>query len=96
MTIFISKFEHKLTGCQRLTDVASLYFRNVVKKRVSKQLFIEQINRDTELHSRLLAQGFSPDNQYLMPNHLSMIVERWGFPDAVSKWQTQKTITKDM
>jgi len=90
MTIFSSKFETSLTGCQRLSVVASLYFPNYSKSHIAKQMFLAKIAEDKELYIKLTEIGFLNENQFITPNQMTLFFEHWGVPDAISQWLKAK------
>lgn len=87
MTNFISKYAHALSGCLRLTKVATLYFRNYAKTSAAKKLFIATIEEDSDMHAELISVGYSHNNQIITPKQITVIIQYWGYPDDFSKLQ---------
>lgn len=81
MTISTSAYEFQLKGCIRLSKLAGMYFRNCSRAELSKRMFIAALKEDTELYAQLIAIGFSPDNEFIKPKQVTLIVNRWGYPD---------------
>jgi len=87
MTNFISKYAHALSGCLRFTKVAALYFRNYAKTNAAKKLFIAKIKEDSDMHAELISIGYSPNNQFITPKQITVIIQHWGYPDDFNKLQ---------
>ncbi len=90
MSIFPSKFETSLSGCQRLSAVATLYFPNYTKTHTAKQMFFAKIAEDKELHIKLKEVGFSTEKQFITPKQMILFFEYWGVPDATTQWMKSK------
>jgi len=81
MTITNNAYEHKLKGCVRIAKMTVMYFRYCSRANMAKKMFITAIEEDKELHAELQKAGFSFDNEIFKPKQITVIVNRWGYPD---------------
>ena len=69
-------------ACFLTSKVASMYFKDCTRTDVCKKRFIEKIEEDKELYSKLKEAGFIITNKYITPKQMEIIVEYWGAPSG--------------
>lgn len=73
------------SGCQFTKDVAALYFPQFKCLNPRLDAFHGLIAETPGMYARLKAKGFTDNGKFLTPQQLSIIVEFWGWPDAVEQ-----------
>lgn len=73
------------SGCQFTKDIAALYFPQFKCLNPRLDAFHQLIADTPGMYARLKERGFQDNSKFLTPQHLRIIVEFWGWPDAVEQ-----------
>lgn len=71
------------SGCQFTKDIAALYFPQFKCMSSRLDAFYQLIADTPGMYARLKSKNFKDTSKFLTPQHLCIIVECWGWPDAV-------------